>query len=88
MTIRNIESKFQLKPPMHIWLPIALIPISSKRVVKVSGWSVAKQELESLDMTHKILEYILIPLSNAGNNGVDKIYRDKMKRRCYPLVAG
>jgi len=88
MTIGNIASKFRLKPSMHAWLPIAFLPMSPKGVVKISGWSVAKQELESLDMTHRILEYILRPISDAGNNRVDMIYSDEVKRCCYPRVAG
>jgi len=73
---------------MHAGLHMAFVPMSPKRVVKVLGWSVAKQELESLDMTHRILEYILRPLSDAGNNGVDMICSDKVKSHCYSRVAG
>jgi len=39
-------------------------------------------------MTHRILEYILRPLSDAGNNGVDIIYSDQVKHRCCTRVAG
>jgi len=88
MTIGNIASKFRLKPSMHAWLPIAFLPMSPKRVMKVLGWSVAKQELESLDMTNRILEYILRPLSDVGNNGVDMICSDEAKGCCYLRVAG
>jgi len=62
--------------------------MSPKRIVKVSGCCVTKQELESLDMAHRILEYLLRPLSDAGNNGVDRICSDEVKCRCYPRVAG
>jgi len=39
-------------------------------------------------MSYRILEYILRPLSDTGNNGVDMICSDEVKRHCYPQVAG
>src|SRR5438105_1339032 len=84
MTIGNIASKFRLKPSMHGWIPIAFLPLSPKRLTRVPEWSKGKQEKESLDMTHRLLDYILKPLSDAGKKGIDLICSDEVKRRCYP----
>ena len=74
MSIGNIKASTRNKPSNKAWIPVALLPIGPKRNKKIPGWSEEKQEHESMNVLHSLLEYILQPLSG--------IVLDRIKIKC------
>ena len=69
---------------MHAWIPLALLPISPKRIKKIPGYPVEDQELEALQTTHNIISYILRPLVDRPSleDGYEMICADEKVRMC------
>jgi len=61
MSIGNIKSGIRSRPTSHAWIPVALLPNSSKQVKKITGWSEEKQEQEAIEVLHELLTFILHP---------------------------
>jgi len=77
MSIGNISST-------HAWIPIVLLLVGPKRVYKKAGWSVVKQERESLKITHVLLTFIL---GDSAEDGTTARCGDGVVRKCYIRVA-
>ncbi|KAF8473800.1 hypothetical protein BDZ91DRAFT_845281 [Kalaharituber pfeilii] len=89
LSIGNITSRVRNMPSMNAWIPLALLPISPKRVSGIDGYSIDTQKQESLDVIHKLLAYILKPLSNpACRKGIEMVCADEQVRLCIPRVSG
>ena len=71
MSIGNIKSSPGNKSSNHAWVPVALLPIGPKRVKKVPKWWEEKQEQESIEVLHSLLQFILRPLWNKRQDGVE-----------------
>ena len=65
MSIDNIASTACNKPTMNARIPIGLLPILPKRLDKISNYTQKAQELDGLQVTHKVISHILSPLSDA-----------------------
>src|SRR6266576_3849817 len=87
MSIGNIKSSPRNKSSNHSWVLVALLLIGPKRVKKVPGWSEEKQEQESIEVVHSLLQFILRPLSNERQDGVEVRCTDEVIRNCYFRVA-
>lgn len=87
MSIGNIPSSIRGKPSQHAWVLIALLPVGPKRVHKQAGWSVAKQEKESIEIIHGLLTHMLSPLSATEKDGITVRCGDGVERKCYMRVA-
>ena len=87
MSIGNIPSRIRQKATSHAWIPVVLLSVTPKRVHKKAGWSAAKQERESLEITHVLLKFILGPISDTAENGITARCEDGVVRKCYIRVA-
>ena len=87
MSIGNIKSSTRNKSSNQAWVLVALLLVGPKRVKKVPGWPEEKQEQESIQVSHSLLEVILRPLSNKVQDGIQVKCADEVIRNCYFRVA-
>ena len=84
MSIGNIQRCTQNSPTMQVWLPIALLPVGTKRVYKILGYSVDRQEIQALQTIHDILTNLLKPLFDATcQKGYEMACADGNVLLCY-----
>ena len=87
MSIRNVQRTIRNTTTMHTWIPIALLPISPKRVNKILGYSVETQEIQALQTVHDVLAYLLRPLSNTScRQGQEMVCADGNVWLCFPKL--
>ncbi|KAF8435255.1 hypothetical protein BGX38DRAFT_1075143, partial [Terfezia claveryi] len=72
MSIGNIRSSIRNTPTMHSWILIVFLPIGSKRVKKIPGYSPDMQEIQALQTTH--------------DKGYEMICADDNIRLCFPKL--
>ena len=88
MSLGNIDSKIRNRPSMNAWIPIALLPIPHKRLEKLPDYSLEQQELDALQILHKVVSHVLSPLSDPTNlQGVPMVCCDEKVRKCVPKLA-
>jgi len=88
MSIGNIKSVIRNRPTSHMWIPVALLPNSPKRVKKITGWSKEKQEQEAIEVLPKLLIFILHLLSDVAWGGLGISCWDGIISKCHLRVAG
>ncbi|KAF8414988.1 hypothetical protein EV426DRAFT_506761, partial [Tirmania nivea] len=88
MSIGNIKSTVCNKPTINAWIPIALLPVPSKRLHKIPNYSMETQELDALQIMHEILSHILSPLADAKTQeGIEMVCCDENIHRCVPKLS-
>ena len=86
LTSPSISSGF--KPSSNAWIPIALLPISPKRLDKLPDYPLEEQELDALQVTHDVISLDLSPLADARSlEGVEMVCCDEKIRKCIPKVS-
>jgi len=71
-----------------VWIPVALLPNSPKRVKKITGRAEEKQEQEAIEVLPELLTFILRLLSKAAWGGLGISCWDRIIRECHFRVAG
>lgn len=89
MSVGNIDSKIRNRPSFNAWIPLALLPITPKRLEKLADYPAEEQELDALQIIHDIISHVLSPLGDAvSTKGIDMLCCDEKIRKCVPkLVA-
>ena len=63
---------------MHVWIPLALLPIPLKRLDKVPTYTTSDQQLDALQTLHDIIIRVLSPLSDTGSRtGIEMVCCDE-----------
>jgi len=74
---------------MNAWIPLALLPMPSKRLDKICGYPVEAQELDMLQVIHEIISSILNPLCDiASQSGIEMVCCDEKVRNYIPILCG
>ena len=72
---------------MHTWIPIAFLPICSKQVNKIPGYSVEIQEIQALQIVHDVVAHLLKPLSDTQcQTGYKMVCADGNVQLCFPKL--
>lgn len=88
MSIGNIESTVRNKPSYHAWIPLALLPIPPKRMRNIPGNSIDKQEVETLQILHEVISFVLSPITDENSqSGYKMECADENVRLCFPAVS-
>ena len=82
MSIENIKSITRNKSSNEAWGLVALLSVGLKRVKKVPIWPAEKQEQESIQVLHSLVEVILRPLSNEVQDEIQVKCADEVIRNC------
>ena len=88
MSIGNIASTACNEPTMNAWIPIGLLLIPRKRLDKISNSTQVAQELDALQVSHKVISHILSPLSDASSQRcIQMLCCNETIGKCIPKLA-
>ncbi|TFK64692.1 hypothetical protein BDN72DRAFT_774279 [Pluteus cervinus] len=82
MTIGNIPKELRRKPSCHAQILLGYLPIASFEHVPT-----ASRRRTRTNLFHYCVNFILSPLQEAGENGINLQSGDNVWRRCHPIFA-
>ena len=92
MSISNIRSEIRNKLSSPVWILMGLLSVGPKRNNKVAGFPVKGLEYDALNVQHKIIAHIMLPLTKlckvrikyctGAIASINKIGRQEYQRYC------